>query len=376
MFLGVIVLQTVPLPTSVLGVLSPRALLMRQESARLLSTVSPAVAPLSFYSWATVQQLMQYMLVAGLFLAAMNILTTKRQFDRLLKLIIGCGLCISLYGLGKKYLFPASEAKLVFATFANKNHFAAYMLMIAPMGVGYALYYKKGLVKLAFILAAVFICASIFFSLSRAGSISLIVSLFVFFMLLSKETRHDNRLVLGGFGILTLLFVLAGGAEILQERFTALVVRKEWHSRWAVYAYALRIVRDFPFFGVGMGNFNSVFTVYKQFILDNTYFFYAHNDHLQLLVEAGIIGAGFYYAFLITVFKDIIVQLRTRRDEFARTVLPALVSGLIGVLIHSFFDFHFHVPAVSVLFWLLVGVLYKGVYTHFRLPHDHVRTLQ
>ena len=68
----------------------------------------------------------------------------------------------------------------------------------------------------------------------------------------------------------------------------------------------------------------------------------AHNDYLQLLVEAGLPG-------VFLALWAIAAAWRATRDD------PWLLAALTGVLLHSLVDFPLQIPAVTVLFVVLAA---------------------
>jgi O-antigen ligase/tetratricopeptide (TPR) repeat protein len=94
---------------------------------------------------------------------------------------------------------------------------------------------------------------------------------------------------------------------------------------------------------------------------------HVHNDYLELLAEYGIVGASLVGIFLIlhlrSGFRGLrqIVRQRLRpagrvfSDELALTVGAIAATG--SLLAHSVVDFNFHIPANTLYFAFLLGIL-------------------
>ena len=65
----------------------------------------------------------------------------------------------------------------------------------------------------------------------------------------------------------------------------------------------LGLIKDFPVFGVGLGNYSYVFPKYRTFIYHARLLRYAHNDYLQLISEMGMFGGVFIAGFFIWYFR-------------------------------------------------------------------------
>ena len=85
----------------------------------------------------------------------------------------------------------------------------------------------------------------------------------------------------------------------------------------------------------------------------------AHNDYLQMLSDAGILGFACAIAFVVLLMKSGIAAIVRRGDDIQRSIVAGALAGCFGILIHSFFDFPLRTPA-NALFFLLLVVLVVG----------------
>ena len=367
LFFSILIFQLIPLPTVILKVISPSTLALYKQY--LPDFTKSGFYPLTIYSFATKREFLNSIPLFFIFFVTLNIIEKRGSFNRLFLTIIFWSLALSLYGVVKRYFLPIGEEPYSFSTFGNKNHFAAYMVMAAPLAMGYALLQRERVKKYLFGFIAAIICASVFLSLSRAGALSIIFSLILMFFLLKKEGAATGRRWLISAAVLVAILVLFSGIGPIKERF--LKLQMAWLWRWNIVQDSMPLIKDFPLFGVGWGNFQYIFTLYKKFI-SVSYYAHLHNDHLQLIAETGLIAAFFYFAFLVGLFREIFANLKTRRDPFVKNMVIGGICGLLGMVFHSFFDFNFHIPAVAFLFWFILSLIYKCSYTHFRYEkEDH-----
>jgi O-antigen ligase len=82
----------------------------------------------------------------------------------------------------------------------------------------------------------------------------------------------------------------------------------------------------------------------------------AHNDYLQVIADAGIIGLILGAFFLFQLFRTGWKNSKTH-DRFKRGIIVGAMAGCFGVLVHSLFDFVLHITAVSLMFLFLVGLI-------------------
>ncbi len=114
------------------------------------------------------------------------------------------------------------------------------------------------------------------------------------------------------------------------------------------------MIKANPVIGTGLGAFGVIYTRYDSrnglFRLEQ-----AHNDYLQVLSDAGILGAALALFFVILLFRRAFVRTESR-DDFRRGVALAALGGCFAVLVHSFFDFTLHTTSNALLFLILAAM--------------------
>ena len=358
-FFAVALFQLIPLSKETLKLLSPNTLKLYQQ---YLSAADQRDSfTLSIYHFATKERLAMLFASFCLFFSVINAVDKKSKFERLVVIIILWATGLAFYGIMKRFLIYGAH-RIVFGTFGNRNHYAGYMVMMAPLAIGYALSCQDKYKKLIFVFLGAVISASIFISGSRAGTLSVLFALLCLPLLLSgKVSTKNNRWVVPAVFIFLIILLLMGEAEDLHDKFSR--VRVLHDLRWTIFGDSLRLMRDFPLFGIGLGNFQYIFTKYTSFF--GTFTMHLHNDYFQLLVETGFIAFIFCTLFFIMVFKEILKQLQKTEDPFIRNLVAGGLSGLFGILLHAGFSFHFHIPASLFMFWLILGLMYKCVHSRF-----------
>ena len=114
---------------------------------------------------------------------------------------------------------------------------------------------------------------------------------------------------------------------------------------------------DHWLFGIGNGNFEYVFTRYRVPALDGSVYDFAHNDHLQLLAEQGVIGLVLFYAvFGVCWFVMLKAYCKRGRSKSKQGVLLGIMIAVSAFFLHGFVDFNFHIPANALWFYALLGL--------------------
>src|SRR5262249_30168199 len=113
------------------------------------------------------------------------------------------------------------------------------------------------------------------------------------------------------------------------------------------------IVRDHPILGSGLGTLVVVFPRYET-VYDGKIVEHVHNDYMELLAEAGLLGGLCGAAFLAMLYRHARKNFEAEQGHFSRGLHAGAIVALCGLLLHSFVDFNLHLPANAILFLLQV----------------------
>ncbi|MFA5411461.1 MAG: O-antigen ligase family protein [Candidatus Omnitrophota bacterium] len=362
LFSVLIIFQLLALPKGLLSFLSP-------HTAYLYSNfrVNPTGPfSLSIYPEAGLNLCLQFLSYLAVFWIVLNYIDTESKVRRFTVVIIIAGFLYSLYGIIHRLTTPPRE----FATFINANHFAAYIEMIIPLTIAYALISFSQGARLIFLFLALVEILALFLSLSRAGIVCFTFTFFIFLLILEARNLVKKRMglmVILFFGLLLLLSAIGMRAAVINELKT-LFAGDVISGRLKIFKDTLRIVKDFPFFGTGLGTFGEIFQKYKTFAFKHeTYgpvvsFSFAHSEPLQIFSETGLSGFLLLSLFLFKYLKNVSFLWLRRREPYAAMMTLGCLAGLFSIGLHSTLDFVFHIPANAVLFFILLALVYRVVH--------------
>lgn len=350
LFILLVIFQLFPLPKEILGFLSPKHLYIFTTfvPAEVLSKVQYC---LTIYKEPTLSKLFELLSYVSVFFVLLNTLETKKQFKRLILVIISMGFLVSIIGMAKGFTYP----------FINRNHFAGYMELVFFITAGYSLTEMTKYKRVLFSFIAMIMLVAIFLSLSRAGSLSFLGALIFMFTLLKlrKSMRKKSTFILTIVIIGVIFLGVLGGGPVL-KRFSSLfdkgIISSE--TRWAIDRDVLNIIVDFPAFGTGLGTFRNIYPMYNTLQLQDKVN-YAHNDFLQLISEVGFLGLGLALWFLYLFFRNIFIAWLSQHHPFAKGIVLGGACAIFSLLLHSFFDFNLQIPANAFLFTVAMAIIYK-----------------
>jgi len=312
------------------------------------------------------------------FAATLVFVDTPHRLQLLVRTITIFGFLLAILGLSqsftsptKVYWFRELNQSTAFGPFINRHHFAGYMeLTIAlPLGLLFAGAVDKEK-RIIYLFVAGLMGVALVMTASRGGIISLVAEIF-FLMIVTaiwrkpserrRKTKHRFRFVLGRLGmtgaLLVALFlgvVLLGGEFSINRFIDSVNTDDPTTGRAHFWSVTLDIIKAHPYLGTGLGAFGVIYTKYDTrnglYRLEQ-----AHNDYLQVLSDAGIIGALLAFSFVALLFWKAISRAHSR-DDFRRGVALAALSGCFAVLVHSFFDFTLHTTSNALLFLVLAAL--------------------
>ena len=261
------------------------------------------------------------------------------------------------------YLYPISNFGVATGFFANSNHMATLLLVAIPF-VG-ALWvsardwqedFRKRIAAQAIAIGSMVV---VLVGLALNGSLAgygLAVPVIVVTMLLivRPKTGWVQAGILGlglvglvGFGVLM--------ASPLADRLMASGAGASLTTRQTVAAQSTELLGNYSVAGSGLGTFSAVYRMTEDpSAVDRTFVNHAHNDYLQIAVEAGLPGVLLMLAFLVWWGSALRQTLRSSLfDQFAHA--GVIASG--AILVHSLVDFPLRTAAISTLFAASLGLM-------------------
>jgi tetratricopeptide (TPR) repeat protein len=397
--------------------LPPQPEILPRGEAREPSSPPPG-STISLYPGQTRHEVMRLLAVLALFAVVRNNIAPAAGLRRLSVAALVVGSLLSLLALIQFFTSPPYTIYWsyptpghVFGPFVNKNHFGFYVNLCVGLAVG--LLYASGRhvaegareglaptpgdataaplrqgpgarraaqgsrlevrswvpqpLSLLQHPKALWVCAAlalmlsaVVFCLSRGAIVSLLVSSALYLMV---RVRRSWRLPRHGAGLLMLVLALGllawFGFGPVQARLATLWGDKALQEfRLKLWSQVLPLAKDFPLWGTGYGTFQYVepLRCYDWPRLDIAYT-NAENDYLEALVEGGVFRLAVSLLAIAFVFR--LGYRAAYRYRAGRTGELAL-GGLFGfatVVVHSFFDFGLHIPAIALLATVLCALL-------------------
>ena len=276
--------------------------------------------------------------------------------------LIILGFFVALFGIAQHFTSEGTvywfrqlrEGGDVFGPYVNRNHFAGFIELTAPIGISLLIFrgVRRDLFLMVGLLTIIPIGALIL-AASRGGIVSFAVEIGVLALLARTRRRESPRIIaIGAVSLGAVVLILWLGAGAAFERLSttragdATLVRRAFMFRGAEHVFF-----DYPIKGAGLGALVSVYpryeTMYDGYVVDHV-----HNDYIEALAETGLIGGVCGLVFLWLLFREARKSFTAEQGHFSRALHAGAIAALCGLLIHSFVDFNLHIPSNALLFLL------------------------
>ena len=331
---------------------------------------------LSLDAYSTRFAVIQLIVYFVFFSAALCFINSEKRLRRIVSGIIIFASVMAFFGILQRlanleaiYGLRQSPQAIPFASFINQHHFAAFMEM--TIGLTFALLFGNAVKKdksLLLIIAAVMMGIALIFTSSRGGFLSLlgVLAFIITANLLKKQDgekannfRRNFAFIGGGIALILVLFgavfLLGGDQSLLRGVGLQNATNDLSSGRTHFWSIALKIFIDYPILGVGLNAFGTAFPNYDTWN-GTMRVEQAHNDYLQMLTEAGILGFACIAAFIFLVFKKGMQIITKSTDNFRLNIAIGALAGCFGILLHSFFDFPLRTPSNAFFFLILVVI--------------------
>ncbi|HYP52364.1 MAG TPA: O-antigen ligase family protein, partial [Pyrinomonadaceae bacterium] len=338
---------------------------------------------ISFDPYATRFVLVQLGALFVYFAAALAFVDSPKRLRTVVRTLVVFGFALAAFGVVLSFVSPnhvmgvrETKQAVGFGPFINRHHFAAFMEMslALPLGLLFAGAVERERRPL-YIFAAATMGVALILTNSRGGKLSLAAEV-LFLAVMSgvvvgrgARARGEGLTARGlakraalGVGLLVLLFsavLLFGGEGALNRLVGTVNAEDPTTGRLHFWRGALEIIKDHPLVGVGLGGFG---LAYSRYDTGNGVLFrleQAHNDYLQLLTDAGVVGFLLGLFFVFVLFRTGLRRMNSQ-SKFRRGVALGGLAGCFAVLVHSLFDFTLHTTANALLFLVLAALATTG----------------
>jgi O-antigen ligase/Flp pilus assembly protein TadD len=311
-----------------------------------------------------------------LYLTVVYAFSWPERRDRLLRCLTVALLVVSIVSL-YRYItrdpfLPSTPAQSLVQSFGNTNYAAAYYLTVIPLSAVLFLQASQVWERILWGLTLFLSVIVLILSMVRGAWVSLVIGLAVLLWVLFRRQQSHGatgaisfRSMITGtllLGVAALFAYALWPQEIwtFEERVASIFDpgTDSLQTRLIAWQGTLRMIKDYFWTGVGVGNFTFAYVPYRSahhYERVGTRFEHPHNEYLAIWSELGPLGL---LAFLWLIVRIVRLSSRLANAPGRNT---GMLAGVLGCLAASAayanFFYVFNVPASAMNFALLLGVL-------------------
>jgi O-antigen ligase len=337
----------------------------------------------------SIKEIVKWSELLVILLLGTQYIRTRRQVWTLVVMLCLAGLSQALLGYAQIFfgLGPASFVRgaslRVYGTFGQPNPYAGYINMTLALALALFLLGQGWKTRLLSACIALPLAGVELYSQSKGGLIALSAATLFIVIVGFPPLRVLARI--GWIGIVGLIGAYLVGKfptrlikpvlmkiGVIGISFTSPTPGNYSNSeRVAHWVAGINMFEAHPFFGVGIGNYQDVYSHYNVgiFVMPLGH---AHNYYINIAAEAGILGFAAFILFLIAVFTYGVRCYRTIDQRYQksdgylalgrlandRALAIGLMASLITICVHNLVD-NLYVHAMTSLFALLIVLLIR-----------------
>lgn len=244
----------------------------------------------------------------------------------------------------------------IMSTLLHPAVLGSYFVACLPFSFFLATTAKTRLPRYFGIFCAILYILGVVLTFSRGSMLGIIVAFWIYFL------KNKKKLFLKiFFTCLAILFIISS-LFVKNPTFQ----RFGWNGliKDRIYAYRIerayityKILKDHPFFGLGLNNLRFLFDKYQEtpfgFPLE---YKIADNMYLTILAETGIAGFLAFMGFIIFLLRRAFIYMRLTKEPETKQLVTALIAGIAGLMINMVTYELLYWTTPLFLFWILTAM--------------------
>ena len=361
--LGLPLVQLIPVPAQIWTGFPGR-----QVAADVTQLIDPAMwRPLSLDPNATLRTWFALLVPVAMFFATLQLPSRDRVW--LVIILVAIAVASAVLGLlqitsGSDLLYPfiSDHQGLPIGFFANRNHQAALMYA--------ALCFTVALTQIDFVSerfpaaravaagVAILLIATVFATGSRAGMVLMVVSLLLSLLIVFRS-RVSWKSAIGGLAILLIGSALLLNSGVVRGSVERLLSQSS-DGRYEFWPEVLYSAGTYFPAGAGLGSFATSYQATEQLATVGTHYVnHAHNDYLEVVLEAGAPGILLIGLLLLLYAMCGRRVLARDQEDDANLLARAAMIAILGLLLHALVDYPLRTFGHLALLGMLAGLLFR-----------------
>ncbi len=184
-----------------------------------------------------------------------------------------------------------------------------------------------------------------------------------------------NKYFLAAIIVIVILFLVAAPLP-LKERALSIVDfnHPSNKSRIIMWETGIKIIKDYPIFGIGDTDIIKVYKNYKpiEFHGEGSHL---HNNFLQVLATIGIFGFAAWLALMFYIFfRQIKIYLFTKKYPVLNTLAAASIASMIAFQVSGLTEWNFGDFEFAAVLWFMLGLVFLAEKLYRKISISNAET--
>jgi hypothetical protein len=241
--------------------------------------------------------------------------------------------------------------------FVNRNHFAGFVAMLAPVAFVLAdrcLRQRKFLFSVLHLAAGGAMLCALFASGSRGAVLAFLAACLVLIGAIALRRRLLTALIYlsAVAGIAVAAVMLSPAIRARLEGLHDPLKIPSAQNRLMEWRESLRVWPSYPVLGAGGNALRMVYPQFRQ-TSRGRWLVFSENEYIQLLVEGGIAGTALAGALLYALYR----RIRPALPSTPAAIRLGATGALLVAALHCMVDFPLHLPLYTLTLASVVGLL-------------------
>ena len=308
----------------------------------------------------------------AIYFLARNLITSRRELKGVMHSLVIIGLYLAVLAIreqltGQVLFYPEDRSvvytasiRRVVGLLGNPAYIAVTVGMIIPWA--WYLFLNAHRRRLMWLIIIGTMMLGVYLCMNRSGWAGLAFSLLIMALFVKRFRYIFLIMVLVGVVLVGVYWALITSSAVVQERLTAEGPIEYREAAWSV---ALRMIKDYPVFGVGFDNYRYYYQRYAQWDIYLRATPTPHNTFLWIILMGGFVAIVPFFIFLCMVaLRALSLCVKPGADDQARTH-----AELAGVFLASMSAYWVPAQAMDALggyyntmvMFFIIGAFYGAI---------------
>lgn len=227
-----------------------------------------------------------------------------------------------------------------------------YAMLMGILSFCLASWEKRTSWKIFYFTVATLTITANFFTYTRSTLYAQIFAFIIYFIFF--KSRNKTREILAVAGYLVLIYLI--DPQILGRSLIAAQAGsfEQADIRSLIWSTSFNIFKDHPLFGIGFGNFPIFYQRYLK--VPSEIFGHAHNDFLNVAVNAGIVGFLAFIFMWVVFLKNILRRYKEKKESYSKALILGGVLSVTAFLLASQFQCYYTAAICNMILFFVLGL--------------------